>query len=89
VRYDADSWYANASLEGVGRTYLDPANQYQRAGYQLLNMLVGYPVNSHLTLSAYGQNLTNEHYDTIGEMNGNVIIYSQPQEFGVRASYEF
>ena len=89
VRYDAESWYANASLDGVGRTYLDPGNNYQRGGYQLLNMLVGYPVNPHLTLSVYGQNLTNEHYDAIGEMNGNVIVYSQPQEFGVRASYEF
>lgn len=89
ARYDADSWYTQASLDGVGKTYLDPGNRYHRGSYALLNAVVGYPVNQHLTLSVYGQNLTNEHYDAIGEMNGNVIIYSQPQEFGVRASYEF
>ncbi|MDX5627202.1 MULTISPECIES: TonB-dependent receptor [unclassified Brenneria] len=89
VRYDADSWYADASLDGVGDIYLDPANQYRRASYQLLNLSASYPVNQHLTLSAYGQNVTDKHYDAVGYMNGNVTVYNPPRELGMRVSYEF
>lgn len=89
VRYDADSWYANASVDGVGSTYLDPGNQYRRGSYQLLNLSAGYPIDQHVTLSAYAQNITNEHYDAVGFMNGNVTVYSPPREWGVRVSYEF
>lgn len=89
VRYDADNWYANASLDSVGSIYLDPANKYRRGSYQLLNMSASYPVNQHITLSAYAQNVTSKHYDAVGFMNGNVTVYSPPRELGMRVSYEF
>ncbi len=87
LRYDAAAgWFAQAGIRGVGRTYLDSANRYSRAGYALLDLSAGYDFE-HLGLSAYVENATDKRYDAVGYLNGMARVYSEPREIGLRLSY--
>lgn len=89
LRYDADHWFGDVSLEGVGKSYLDPANRYERSAYQLVNLSLGYRVNNQLTVTTYADNLFDKEYNAVGFMNGSVTVYSPPREIGMRVTYEF
>lgn len=87
ARYDAPAgWYAQASLTGVGRVYLDAANRYARNGYGLVNLAAGVTVNQ-VEITAYVNNLADRRYDAVGYQNGIVTVYSPPREVGLRLSW--
>lgn len=87
ARYDAPAgWYAQASLTGAGRVYLDAANRYSRNGYGLVNLAAGVTVR-RVEVSAYVNNLANRRYDAVGYQNGIVTVYSPPREVGLRFTW--
>jgi len=87
ARYDAPAgWYAQASLTGTGRVYLDAANRYRRNGYGLVNLAAGVTVRQ-VEISAYVNNLANRRYDAVGYQNGIVTVYSPPREVGLRLTW--
>lgn len=87
ARYDAPAgWYAQASLTGTGRVYLDAANRYTRNGYGLVNLAAGVTVRQ-MEISAYVNNLANRRYDAVGYQNGIVTVYSPPREVGMRFTW--
>jgi iron complex outermembrane receptor protein len=87
LRYDAAAGgYLQASLSGVGRTYLDSANRHSRAGYGLLDLSAGYEFD-HYGIAAYLHNATDKRFDAVGYLNGTTTVYSPPRELGLRLSY--
>lgn len=87
ARYDASAgWYAQASLTGTGRVYLDAANRYSRNGYGLINLAAGVTVRQ-VEITAYVNNLANRRYDAVGYQNGIVTVYSPPREAGLRFTW--
>lgn len=87
ARYDAPAgWYAQASLTGTGRVYLDAANRYSRNGYGLVNLAAGVTVRQ-VEITAYVNNAANRRYDAVGYQNGIVTVYSPPREAGVRFTW--
>jgi iron complex outermembrane receptor protein len=87
LRYDATAGgYLQASLSGVGRTYLDSANRHSRAGYGLLDLSAGYEFD-HYGIAAYLHNATDKRFDAVGYLNGTTTVYSPPRELGLRLSY--
>lgn len=87
IRYDApQGWYAQASVTGSSKVYLDAANQYERNGYALLNLVAGYQRGSW-EIAAYTDNATDQRYDAVGYQNGFVTVYSPPREAGLRLTW--
>ncbi|OCX15670.1 TonB-dependent receptor [Stutzerimonas xanthomarina] len=87
IRYDApQGWYAQASVTGSSKVYLDAANQYQRNGYGLVNLVAGYQ-RGNWEVAAYADNVTDQRYDAVGYQNGFVTVYSPPREAGLRLSW--
>ncbi|MFV0456501.1 MAG: TonB-dependent receptor domain-containing protein [Pseudomonas sp.] len=87
LRYDAaQGWYAQASVVGTSKVYLDAANRYRRNGYGLVNLVAGYQRNNW-EISAYANNLTDKTYDAAGYQNGFVTVYSPPREAGLRLTW--
>lgn len=87
LRYDAPGrWWAQAAVQGTGKVYLDAANAYRRPGYGLLNLAAGYAQGSW-EIAAYLRNAANRRYDAVGYLNGQVVVYSPPREFGVRLTW--
>jgi len=87
LRYEGDlGWYAQTSVRVSSKMYLDPANQYQRSGYGLLDMVLGYEQGGW-DISAYGHNIANKKYDAPGYQGGFVTIYSPPGEVGLRLTW--
>ncbi|TBV16652.1 TonB-dependent receptor [Stutzerimonas kirkiae] len=87
IRYDApQGWYAQASVTGSGKVYLDAANQYKRNGYGLLNLVAGYQ-RGQWEIAAYADNATDQRYDAVGYQNGFVTVYSPPREAGLRLTW--
>lgn len=88
LRYDAPSgWYAQAGLSGVGRTYLDAANDHRRDAYGRLDLSAGYRHRQY-GITAYVDNATDERYDAVGFLNGMARVYSEPRELGLRVSVD-
>jgi len=87
LRYEANlGWYAQASVRASGKMYLDPSNTYQRNGYGLLDLTVGYQ-RGDWDISAYAHNVANKTYDAPGYQGGFVTIYSPPREVGLRVTW--
>lgn len=88
LRYDHKSGaYSQLQWHGVGRSFLDAANQYQQAGYGVLDMTIGYAWRD-LDVSLYVDNLTDKEYDAVGYINGTVRVYSPAREMGLKVSYQ-
>ena len=84
VRYDSpQDWYAQANLSGMGKTYLDAANQFSRSGHTELDLAAGYR-HGPWQLGLYVNNVTDRRSDAVGLLNGNVREYSPPREIGLR-----
>lgn len=87
LRYDApQGWYAQASMVGSSKIYLDAANQYQRNGYGLVNLVAGYQYKNW-EIAAYAHNVADKTYDAVGYQGGYVTVYSPPREVGVRLTW--
>ncbi|WP_275630328.1 TonB-dependent receptor [Pseudomonas sp. 273] len=87
IRYDApQGWYAQASVTGSSKVYLDAANQYERNGYALVNLVAGYQ-RGNWEVAAYTDNATDQRYDAVGYQNGFVTVYSPPREAGLRLTW--
>jgi iron complex outermembrane receptor protein len=87
IRYQApQGWYAQASLRGSGKVYLDAANQYKRNGYGLLDLVAGYR-RGNWDIAAQVHNAANRRYDAVGYQNGFVTVYSPPREVSVRLTW--
>ncbi|HIE3983666.1 TonB-dependent receptor [Serratia marcescens] len=65
---------------------LDAANQYQRNGYGLVNLVAGYQ-RGDWEIAAYANNVGNKTYDAAGHQGGYVTIYSPPREVGGRLTW--
>ncbi|KAF1366350.1 outer membrane receptor protein involved in Fe transport [Yokenella regensburgei] len=89
IRYDSQNWFATASLDGMGRTYLEPANTHSRKAFTLLDLAYSYRINRNFTTTLYSNNVLNTEYDYKGFMNGQVNAYSPPRELGVQLTYLF
>lgn len=87
IRYDSpQGWYAQSSLVGSSKVYLDAANQYKRSGHGLVNLVAGYQYGDW-ELAAYANNVTDQTYDAVGYQNGFVTVYSPPREAGLRLTW--
>lgn len=87
LRYEAArGWYAQASVVGGSKVYLDAANEYQRNGYGLINLIAGY-THGNWELAAYANNIANKTYDAVGYQNGFVTVYSPAREVGLRLTW--
>ena len=87
VRYEAaNGSYVQADVVGTSKIYLDPANDYSRRGYALLNLTAGYQ-QGDWEISAYINNLTDKRYDAVGYQGGFVTVYSPPREAGLRLTW--
>jgi len=87
LRFEADPGiYAQMSVRASSKMYLDPGNQYQRTGYGLLDLTLGWQ-HRHWDISAYAHNLTDKEYDAPGYQGGFVTIYSPPREYGLRVTW--
>ncbi|MCQ4298059.1 TonB-dependent receptor [Pseudomonas stutzeri] len=87
IRYDApEGWYAQASVTGSSKVYLDAANGYERNGYGLVNLVAGYQ-RGNWEIAAYADNATDQRYDAVGYQNGFVTVYSPPREAGLRLTW--
>jgi iron complex outermembrane receptor protein len=73
-------------VQGTGKVYLDAANAYRRPGYGLVNLSAGY-AQGPWEIAAYLRNAADRHYDAVGYLNGQVVVYSPPREFGVRLTW--
>lgn len=87
LRYTAPQrWYAQGSVVGTSKIYLDAGNRYERNGYGLLNLVVGYPFGQW-EVAAYANNTLNKKYDAEGYNAGYYTIYSPPRELGARLTW--
>lgn len=87
IRYQAPrGWYAQASLRGSGKVYLDAANRYKRNGYGLLDLVAGYR-RGNWEIAAQVHNATGRRYDAVGYQNGFVTVYSPPREVALRLTW--
>jgi len=80
-----NGFYAGVDLVGVGKTYLERTNTYERDAYQLINAKIGYEAESW-DIYLYGKNILDEDYSKEG---ANYIFYSDPREAGVKLTYRF
>ena len=80
-----NGFYAGADLVGVGKTYLERTNTYERGAYQLINAKIGYESESW-DVYLYGKNIFDEDYSMVDE---SYITYSEPREIGVKFTYRF
>lgn len=71
---------------GTSKIYLDAGNRYERNGYGLLNLVVGYPFGQW-EVAAYANNTLNKKYDAEGYNAGYYTIYSPPREVGARLTW--
>ena len=81
-------YYASADLSGYGDMYLDLANKYKRASYEVVNAKIGYEQESY-DIYIYAKNLFDKKYDSIGFFNGTYTQYSPPREVGITLIYRF
>lgn len=87
LRYDAPrGWWAQAAVQGTGKAYLDAANSYRRPGYGLLHLSAGY-ARGPWEIAAYLRNAADRRHDAVGYLNGQVVVYSPPREFGLRLTW--
>lgn len=87
LRYTAPpEWYAQGSVAGTSKVYLDADNRYERNGYALLNLVAGYPFG-HWEVATYANNVANKKYDAVGYNAGYYTVYSPPREVGVRLTW--
>jgi len=87
LRYDAPlGWYAQASLVGSSKVYLDAANQYRRNGHGQIDLIAGYLLGNW-DIAAYATNVGDQRYDAVGYQNGFVTVYSPPREVGLRLTW--
>lgn len=87
LRYIApQGWYAQASVVGSSKLYLDADNQYKRNGYGLVNLVSGYRLDGW-EIAAYANNVANKKYDAVGYNAGHYTIYSPPREVGMRLTW--
>ena len=77
--------YAGVDLVGVGKTYLERTNTYDRDAYQLINAKIGYEAENW-DIYLYGKNIFDEDYSSQGE---TYVTYSDPREIGVKLTYRF
>jgi len=77
--------YAGVDLIGIGKTYLDRINTYERDAYQLINAKIGYEAENW-DIYLYGKNIFDEDYSREGE---TYIYYSDPREIGAKLTCRF
>lgn len=78
-------WYARADLLGTSEFYFDAANAQREAGYEVLNLRLGYDVGKY-AIATWVKNTTDETYVTRAFDAGNgsyVGLAGDPRTFGV------
>ena len=80
-----NNWYARADLLGTSDFYFDVANAQKEAGYELLNLRLGYDVGEY-AIATWIKNATDETYVTRAFDAGAgsyVGLAGDPRTFGV------
>lgn len=80
-----NGFYASLNLVGVGKTYLERTNTYERDAYQLINAKIGYEAENW-DIYLYGKNIFDEDYSN---EDATYIYYSNPREIGAKFTYRF
>ncbi|WP_321416059.1 TonB-dependent receptor [uncultured Desulfobacter sp.] len=80
-----NGFYAGFNLVGVGKTYLERTNTYERDAYQLINAKIGYEAENW-DIYLYGKNIFDEDYSN---EDATYVYYSDPREIGVKLTYRF
>ncbi|WP_324171835.1 TonB-dependent receptor [Sulfurimonas sp.] len=85
---DGSGYFGKFDITGYGKTYLDKANKYSKDAYNLVNTKIGYETESY-DLYFYANNLFDKIHNANGEINGQVVTYSEPREIGIQLAYRF
>lgn len=91
------NWQATSSTDielawqHIGNYYLDPANEHEYSGHDLLNLRAQLRVNKHLSLNANIENLTDEKYASRADYAFGSYRYfgGQPRTFYLGGQYAF
>ena len=86
------TWGASGNYFFSSRVPLMPGNQRSQDAYGLLSARVSWTsMNDAWTLSAYGNNLTDEKYQVFSAAGflGNNHIYGAPLSWGAQIEYRF
>lgn len=78
-------------LNAVSEYYGSRGTQLDRkqGGYTLINAMLSYPLNSHVTLALNGQNLTDKkYYATTGSIN-TYNTYGTPRNFNFLVKFKY
>jgi len=78
-------FFASATVNGYGKTYVDKENQYENDAYELVKAKIGYEWE-YLDFYVYGNNIFDKEYD---RMESRYAYLSDPGEFGVRLTWRF
>nr|WP_319395847.1 TonB-dependent receptor [uncultured Desulfobacter sp.] len=78
-----NGFYANVDWAGIGKTYLERTNTYERDAYQLINAKIGYEAEDW-DIYLYGKNIFDEDYS---KKDATYVYYSDPREIGVKLTY--
>lgn len=92
VRLAGGSLDFGANLYHSSRFIWNPDARYAQAAYQLLGGQIGYTVGgTGLSISAWGRNLLNKHYQAgLSETaSGDAYVPGAPRTYGVKLGYRF
>lgn len=79
--------YAQTSINGYGKMFLDKNNQLPRKAYDLFNIKIGYESNS-FDIYLYANNVFDKKYDSL-KYAGMFDTYSSPREIGLKIEYRY
>jgi catecholate siderophore receptor len=97
-KYSASFWTAyrlpikltiGGGIRGTDKVYINSANTIQSPGYQVVDGLVAYEVNTNLTLRLNLSNLTDERYIRNVNNNGGRYNPGQPRALLLTSSVTF
>ena len=71
--------------------FWDPSNTSQQDGYTQVNARVTWSPNDRLSLSAYGQNISDEQVEIFRRTSafGDLVAYNRPAAYGVELELKF
>jgi iron complex outermembrane recepter protein len=92
-----EAWHARADFQAVDGIFFSASHDERAAGYELLNLRVGYETE-RWAINAYVRNALNERYDVRGFFFGNeppdyenkrYVQNGDPRQVGVKLSFSF
>lgn len=87
LKYDSNSWFGQARLNGTGSFYFDSQNLLEQDAYQTFDMELGYKIRD-IKLSLAARNLFDEAYYTraVSTPNGLLVEDGNAREISLNLS---